>query len=74
MLLDLLCSEQDVELGSRHVRWLPCEDVLVHAQEVDEHAFLFAEEAGANLDHLVGVLGVDLDHFGVLGGLESPKG
>jgi hypothetical protein len=33
---------------SRHVRRLPCEHVLIVLQELDERAFLFIIEAGAD--------------------------
>jgi hypothetical protein len=31
---------------SWHVRWLPCEDVAISPEEVDERVFLFGVEAG----------------------------
>jgi hypothetical protein len=31
---------------SSHVRWLPCEDVAVSPEEVDERVFLFGVKAG----------------------------
>jgi hypothetical protein len=80
-LLDRSSVWQDVQRvlnnlprDPRHVQGLPHKDALVVAQEVGERAFLFVNQAGPNPDHLVGILGIDLDRRGVLGGLEGARG
>ena len=42
-----------------HVRWLPCKDITIGVQEVDEVAFLFGRELGPNPHRLGWVGGVD---------------
>ena len=49
----------DVPWYARHVRWLPCEDIAIGMQEVDELAFLFGRELGLDPHHLGWVSGVD---------------
>ena len=44
---------------ARHVRRLPCEDITIGMQEVDELAFLFGRELGPNPHRLGWVRGVD---------------
>ena len=38
-----------------HVRWLPCKNVLILADELDEHAFLFIRQMRPNDELLGGV-------------------
>jgi hypothetical protein len=42
----------DFPQNAWHVRGFPCKDVSVHVEEVDEHAFLFGRERGADVHHL----------------------
>ena len=58
----------------RHVRRLPCEDIVVVAQEVDELAFLFGQELGPDSHHLGQVGGVDPHHIGFLRWVEGTRG
>ena len=63
MLSDLLWYAQ-------HVRRLPCEDIAISAQEVDELAFLFGRELGPNPHRLGRVGGVDPHRLGFLEQME----
>ena len=56
----------DVSRYARHVRWLPCEDITIGVQEVDELAFLFGWELGPDSHHLGWVGGVDSHRLGFL--------
>ena len=47
----------DVPRYARHVRRLPCEDIEIGVQEVDELAFLFGQELGPDPHHLGWVVG-----------------
>jgi hypothetical protein len=49
---------------SRHIRRLPCEYVSVILQELDERAFLFVIQAGADDGGLALVSEPDVDPFG----------
>jgi hypothetical protein len=80
-LLDRLGVRQDIKgvlddlpRDSRHVRGAPREDVGVGMEKVNEHHFLFAAEGGADLQRLaVGVVRVEGDVLGTLGGLEAAR-
>ena len=48
----------------RHVKRLPCEDIVIVVQEVDELAFLFGQELGPDLNCLGWVRGIDFHHLG----------
>ena len=50
----------------RHVRRLPCEDIVIVAQEVDELAFLLGWELSPNLHRLGWVGGVNTHRLGFL--------
>ena len=56
----------DVPRYAQHVRWLPCEDITIEAQEVDELAFLFGRELGLDPHRLGWVSGVDSHRLGFL--------
>ena len=56
----------DVPWYAQHVRWLPCEDITIGVQEVDELAFLFGRELGLDPHHFGWVGGVDSHHLGFL--------
>ena len=58
----------------RHVRGLPCEDMAIVAQEVDELAILFGWELGPDPNHLGWVGGVDSHRFGFFEWLEGHQG
>ena len=49
----------DLPRYARHVRRLPCEDIAIGTQEVDELAFLFGREMGPDPHRLGRVSGVD---------------
>jgi hypothetical protein len=54
-----------------HIQGFPCEDVTVRTEEVDENAFLFGGEVGADAQHLVvEAAGVYEDLLGALCGLK----
>ena len=57
-----------------HVKRLPCEDIAVVAQEVDELTFLFGRELGPDLHHLGWVSGVDPHRLGFLNQMEGTQG
>ena len=48
----------------RHVRRLPCEDIVIITQEVSKLAFLFGRELGPDPNYLGWVGGVDSHHLG----------
>ena len=56
----------DLPRYPRHVKGLPCEDIAIVTQEVDELAFLFGRELGPDLNHLGRVGGVDSHCLGFL--------
>ena len=56
--------------NTRHVFGRPCTDVPILTKEVEDLAFLFAVEVGANGDALLGVGRVERHLSGVLGRLE----
>ena len=64
----------DIPWYARHVRWLPCEDITIGVQEVDELAFLFGRELGPDPDHLGWVGGVDSHCLGFLKREEGRRG
>ena len=51
---------------AQHVRRLPCEDIMIGAQEVDKLAFLFGWELGPNPHRLGWVGGVNSHRFSFL--------
>ena len=54
--------------NTRHVRWLPREDVPVLTEELDELAFLFAVQRGGNVGGLgIRVFRMDMDLLGFAG-------
>ena len=57
-----------------HVRRLPCEDIAIVAQEVDELAFLFGQELGPDLHRLGWVSGVDPHRLSLLEWAEGSQG
>ena len=59
---------------ARSVRRLPCEDIMIGAQEVDELAFLFGQELGSDPHRLGWVSGVDPDRLGFLEWTEGHRG
>ena len=61
----------DVPRYARHVGWLPCEGIVIGAQEIDELTFLFGWELGPDPHHLGWVSRVD---FHCLRFLERAKG
>jgi hypothetical protein len=79
-LLDWLGARSDLQgvLGdfpqnACYVRGFPCEDESVHAEDVDERAFLFRRERGVNAHHLaLGAARVYEDLLGALRGLKGP--
>ena len=64
----------DVPWYARHVRWLPCEDITIGAQEVDELAFLLGRELGPDPHRLDWVGGVDPHHLSFLAWAEGNRG
>ena len=56
----------DLPWYAQHVRRLPCEDVVIGAQEVDELTFLFSKELGPDPHYLGWVGGVDTQRLGFL--------
>ena len=62
----------EIRRNTRHVLGGPCEDIPILTEEVDELAFLFAEEAGTydNVLAAAGVFRVEPHFLGLLGGLE----
>ena len=79
-MLDRLGSRKNAELvlgdlswDARHIGRLPGKRVLVGAEEVDEHEFLFGRQLGADSHHLGGVGIVDYDRLGLLGRDESQR-
>ena len=64
----------DLPKYARHVRRLPCEDVMVVVQEVDEVAFLFGRELGPDPNRLGWVGGVDSHCLGFLERAEGRQG
>ena len=59
MLCDLLWY-------TRHVRRLPCKDIVIGVQEVDELTFLFGWELGPDPHRFGWVGGVDTHRLGFL--------
>ena len=56
----------DIPRYAWHVRWLPCEDIAIGMQEVNELAFLFGRELGPNPHRLGWVGGVNSHRLGFL--------
>jgi hypothetical protein len=50
--------------NSRHIRRLPCEYISVILQELDERAFLFVIQAGADDGGLAFISEPEVDPFG----------
>src|SRR3954468_484672 len=72
-LLDRLRAWPNVQLvigefprHTRHVLWIPCKDVPVLTEELDELAFLFAAESSPNDYALARVEGVQRNPFAIL--------
>ena len=64
----------DFPQNAWHVGGLPCKDVFVGMEEVDEHAFLFRGKCGANVHHLaLKATRVYEDLLGALHWLERPS-
>ena len=59
---------------ARQVRRVPCEDIAIVAQEVDELAFLFGWELGPDPNRLGWVGGVDSHRLGFLERAEGHRG
>jgi hypothetical protein len=59
---------------SRHICRLPCEYVLVILQKLDERAFLFVVQAGADDDSLAFVSEPKVDSFRLLSRLHGGHG
>ena len=59
---------------ARHVRKLPCKDITIVAQEVDELAFLFGQELGPDPNRLGWVGGVDSHRLGFFERTEGHRG
>jgi hypothetical protein len=58
--------------NAHHVGGLPCKDVFIGVEEVDERTFLFGSEVGADVHRLVPrVVGVDEDLLYTLRGLKG---
>ena len=57
-----------------HVRGMPCEDITIGTQEVNELAFLFGQELGLNPHHLGRVDGVDPHRLSFLEWAEGSRG
>ena len=57
-----------------HVRGLPCEDIAISVQEVNELAFLFGQELGPDPYRLGWVSGVDPHRLGFLEWAEDHRG
>ena len=57
-----------------HVRWFPCKDIMIGAQEVDELAFLFGRELGPDSHRFGWVGGVDSHRLGFLEWAEGRRG
>ena len=68
------CVLSNVPRYAWHVRWFPCEDIMIGTQEVDELAFLFGQELGADPHRLAWVSGVNPHHLGFLKGVEGHRG
>ena len=58
----------------RHVRGLPCEDITIVVQEVDELAFLFGRELGPDSYRFGWISGVDTHCLGFLERVEGHRG
>ena len=64
----------DLPWYHRRVRRLPCEDIVIGAQEVDELAFLFGRELGPDPNYLGWVGGVNPHRLGFLERSEGRQG
>ena len=64
----------DVPWYARHVRWLPCKDIMIGMYEVDKLAFLFCREQGLDPHHLGWVGGVDSYRLSFLVWVEGHRG
>ena len=64
----------DVLRYACHVRWLPCEDIVIGAQEINELAFLFGWELGPDPHYFGWVSGVDSHRLGFLEWAEGHRG
>ena len=64
----------DVLRYARHVGWLPCEDIAIGVQEIDELAFLFGWELGPDSHRFGWVGGVNTHRLGFLEWAEGHRG
>ena len=58
----------------RHVRGLPCEDIAIVTQEVDELTFLFGQELCPDSYRFGWISGVDTHRLGFLERAEGRRG
>ena len=68
------CMLDDLPWYAWHVRRLPCEDIMIVAQEVDELAFLFGRELGTDSHRFGWVGGVNTHRLGFLELAEGCRG
>ena len=68
------CVLDDLLRCAWHVRGLPCEDIMIGTQEVNELAFLFGQELGPDPNRLGWVSGVDSHRLGFLEWTEGHRG
>jgi hypothetical protein len=71
---DLQGMLSDFPRNAWHIQRFPCKDVFVCMEEVDERAFLFGGERGADAHHLsLGATRVYEDLLGALHWLKRPS-
>ena len=68
------CVLSDLLWYARHVRRLPCKDIVIGAKEVDELVFLFGSELGPDPQRFGWVGGVDTYRLGLLERAEGHRG
>ena len=64
----------DLPQYARHVRRLPCEDIAIVAQEVDELTFLFGRELGPDSYRFGWISGDDTHRLGFHEQAEGHRG
>jgi len=69
--LDVEVVLDDSMGNAGHVRGLPRKDVGITAQELYKSHFHVWRHGGAYKESIVGILGIDLDHLGVVGQVEG---